>query len=105
MRRAAEAVGASLNAATVTIDRMIKRNIGAVIVANDRTRLSLFVNLDLHSRRFTNPFDRMREPGIRRVRNVAHVVLPMQQHLSTALRPRQAKRKAEQSCSALSSPA
>jgi hypothetical protein len=36
---------------------MIERDVGAVVMADDRTCLGLFVYLDLHGRRLTNPLD------------------------------------------------
>jgi hypothetical protein len=36
---------------------MVECNVGTVVVADDRTRLGLFVDLDLYGRRLANPLD------------------------------------------------
>src|SRR3989442_4340097 len=77
VRRPAETIGAAMDAASIAIDRVVECHIGAVVPADDRARFSLFKYFDLGGRWFTDPFDRVRQPGIWRIFDVAHACNPV----------------------------
>src|SRR2546427_7042372 len=77
VRRPAETIGAAMDAASIAIDRVVECHVRAVIVADDRARFSLFKYFDLGGRRFADPFDRVRQPGIWRIFDVAHACNPV----------------------------
>src|SRR5207249_3774493 len=82
VRRPAETISATVDAASIAIDRVVECHIGAVVPADDRARFSLFKYFDLGGGRLANPFDRMSQPRVRWVFDVAHVcnlVLSMKQ--------------------------
>src|SRR5882762_7288426 len=82
MCRARETVSATMNAAAVAVDRVVKANVRAVVVGNYSPGLSFFKDFELRFRRFTEPFNRMRQPGIGRIFDGMHdckLVLSMQQ--------------------------
>src|SRR5437870_523919 len=66
-----------MDAASIAIDRVVECHIGAVVPADDRARFSLFKYFDLGGRWFTDPFDRVRQPGIWRIFDVAHACNPV----------------------------
>ena len=72
VRRPTETISAAVDAAAIAIDRVVECHVGAVIVADDRTRFRLFKYFDLGGGRLANPFDRMHQPGIWRIFDVAH---------------------------------
>ena len=55
--RAAETIGATVNAAAITIDGVIKANVRAVVVRDDLARLSFFEDFELRFGRLAQPFD------------------------------------------------
>src|SRR5205807_9111402 len=73
VRRPAETIRAAVDAAAIAIDRVVECYVRAVIVADDRTRFRLFKYFDLGGGRLANPFDRMRQPRVRWILDVAHV--------------------------------
>lgn len=75
MCRAAEAIRAGVRAAAIAVDGIIEADIGAVVVRDDRARLGLLKDFNARFRRLADPFDCVREPGIGRVFDVAHVDL------------------------------
>src|SRR2546430_8544376 len=72
VRRPAETVGATMDAAAIAVDRVVKSHVGTVIAADDRARLGFFKHFDFCGGRFADPFDRVRQPGIWRIFDVAH---------------------------------
>src|SRR2546423_1296214 len=77
VRRPAETISAAVDAAAIAIDRVVECHVGAVIVADDRTRFRLFKYFDLGGGRLANPFYRMHQPGIWRIFDVAHACNPV----------------------------
>src|ERR1041385_5690716 len=57
VRRTAEAVSATVNATAITIDGVVKADVGTVVVRDDLASLSLFENFEFGFRRFADPFD------------------------------------------------
>src|SRR2546428_9862905 len=89
VRRPAETIRAAVDAASIAIDRVVECHVRAVVPADDRARFSLFKYFDPGGGRLANPFDRVRQPGIWRIFDVAHVcnpVLPMKQDGSRSRR-------------------
>ncbi len=87
MSRPAEAIGAAVHASAIAVHRMIESDVGTVVTADDRARLSLFKDFDLRGGWLTDPFNGMRQPGIRWIVDVAHLcnrVLSMQQSIAEA---------------------
>lgn len=74
VRRAAEAIRAGVRAAAIAVDGVIEANVRAVVVRDNLARLRLFEDSDFRFGRLANPFDRMREPRVRRVVYVTHLV-------------------------------
>src|SRR6266481_10153624 len=77
MRGPAETIGTTMGATAIAIDRVIESNVGTVVAADDRARLGLFKYFDLRGGRLANPLDRVGQPGIRRIFDVAHVCNPV----------------------------
>src|SRR5205823_10426219 len=85
MRRPAKAVGATVNAAAIAVDRIIERDIGTVVAADDRASFGFFKDFDLRRRRFSDPFDRVAEPRIWRIIDGPHacnLVLSMKRRIT-----------------------
>ena len=77
MRRPAKTIGAPVDAAAVTIYRVIECHIGALICADNRTRFGFLKDFDLRGGRLANPFNRMSQPGIRRIFDETHICNPV----------------------------
>src|SRR5260370_34234473 len=73
MSRPAEAIGAAVHASAIAVHRMIESDVGTVVTADDRARLSLFKDFDLRGGWVPGPFNRKRQPGGRGVVYVAHL--------------------------------
>src|SRR2546427_3803090 len=77
VRRPAETISATVDAASIAIDRVVEGHVRAVVPADDRARFSLFKYFDLGGGRFADPFDGVRQPGIWRIFDVAHACNPV----------------------------
>ena len=62
--RAAKAVRATMNAATITIYRVVETHVGAIVVGDDAARFSFFEDLEFSLGWFAHPLDRVGEPGL-----------------------------------------
>src|SRR5262245_1123961 len=67
-----ETVRAGVRTTAIAIDRIIERNVWAVIAGDDRTRGRLFKDFELGFGRFADPFVPGAEPGVRRCVEVSH---------------------------------
>src|SRR5215475_9755595 len=67
-----ETVCAGMRATAIAIDRIIERDVRAVIAGDDRTRGRLFKDFELGFGRFADPFVPGAEPGVGRVIDVSH---------------------------------
>ena len=89
MRRATETIGAAVNASAITVNRVIKRDVRTIVMANDRTGLRFFKDFDLGLRRFAYPLDGVSQPGIWRVSDITHEcnpVLQMKQRIAELIK-------------------
>jgi hypothetical protein len=59
--------------ASITVNRIIETDIGAVVVRDDASGRGFIENLERRFRRLADPLDRMAEPGIRRILNIPHL--------------------------------
>src|SRR5258708_13256576 len=87
MSRPAETIRASVRTAAIAVHRVIESHVGTVVRADDCARFSLFKDFDFRSGWLADPFDGMRQPGIRWIVDVAHLcnrVLSMQHSITDA---------------------
>src|SRR5207245_11751232 len=85
MSRPAKTIRATVHASAIAVHRMIESHVGTVVAADDRARFGLFKDFDLSGGWLTDPFNGMRQPGIRWIVDVAHLcnrVLSMQQSIA-----------------------
>ena len=70
--RAAEAVCATVDATAIAINGIIEADVRTVVMSNDGACSRLFKDFELSFGRLTKPLDRVRQPRVGRIFDVAH---------------------------------